>query len=109
MSCSENTLCRGRIELLIGEKMQPVTVVALFEPGNAFIKFDAGETPLYISQQKYGYIPLGVSHIGHATLNVTEPTPAALKDAPNSLYRRPVIRAPAAFIAMIDVDIRPSD
>jgi hypothetical protein len=54
MSCSENALCRGRIELLIGEKMQPVTVVALFEPGNAFIKFEACETPLFISQQKYG-------------------------------------------------------
>jgi hypothetical protein len=108
MSCSENTVCRGRIGLLIGGKMQPVTVVALLEPGNAFMKFEADEVPLFIGPQKYGHIPLGRSRVGHATLYVNEPTPKALEDA-RGLVQRPVMRAPAEFIATIDVDIRPGD
>jgi hypothetical protein len=97
------------MQLRIGETTDWVTVVALFAPGNVFIGFDADETPLFVGQQRYAYVPLGRSHVGHASLFVNEPTPRALEGALSPLVQRPVIRAPAGSVATIDIDIRPGN
>jgi hypothetical protein len=109
MNCPENSLCEGRIELLIDKRRQPVTVFAFFERGNAYIMFRTDRIVLFVGRQQYGAIPIGPSRVVHEELTITEPTPQALEDAQGALYRRPVVRAPARFIASVDIDIKPGN
>jgi hypothetical protein len=107
--CAEDVVCRGRIELMIDGRLLPMIAIALFEPGNAFIKFASKEIRLFVGVQPYVHIPLGWSRLAKATLIVNEPTALAVEDMGKSLYRRPVTRMPARWIADIDIDIRPGD
>jgi hypothetical protein len=106
--CSEGTLCRGRIELFIGGDMRPVAVTGGIARGEAFVMFEAANIPLVIQGQTYGHILMNRSRVGHAAFFAGLPTRAALQDF-GSLVRHPVERAPAAFVAKIDIDIRPSN
>ncbi|MBI3514559.1 MAG: hypothetical protein HY060_10920, partial [Proteobacteria bacterium] len=109
MDCAENALCEGQIELLIDDRRTPVTVVAFVEPGNALIKFRTERIVLFVGRQQYDFITMGPSRVARKTLTITEPTAQALEDAQGTLYRRPVVRGTARFIASVDIDIKPGN
>jgi hypothetical protein len=109
LHCSENAICQSKIDLVIEGKSAPVTVSALFVPGSAYIRFDAGDTPLFIGGQRYFHMPLGRTRRASASVPVNQPTPQALADRESRLVLRPVERAPAAYVAIVDLDVRPDD
>jgi hypothetical protein len=108
MTCSEDIVCRGQIELMMDGVFRPVTAVAKFMSGYAWIKFDSEWIPLSVGNRPYAIIPVGKSRVAGETLVLSQPTALALEDD-GILFHRPVLRTPFRSIAEVYVDIRPSD
>jgi len=108
MVCAENVRCEGRMDLLIDQRSQPVTVKAVIHGGGCIITFVRAAMPLFVGLEWYGYVPIGFPYHIRRTLVVTEPTVDELADAA-TLLQRPVIRTPVRALATLDVDIRSAD
>ena len=108
LTCPGETVCRGQIVLTIDGAPQPVTVVAMFMAGYAFIKFATERMTLGIWNREYVAIPYDESRLAQETVAVSERAAFALDDDEN-LFHRPVIRTPVRPIAEVHIDIRPAD
>ena len=109
MSCVENRLCQGEIQLPIYEKSQALMVEALFQKGTVHLKFTVEKTHIFIDSLPYISMPLGPSHVDRwtviRTLHLNEPPPSYLEDSRGGLLRQ-VLRV-GPFLATIDIDIQP--
>jgi len=110
ISCSDNAKepCYGHVELSVAGKTISIMMIALLTPGNAYLRFRAREKDLLVGSQAYVHVAIGRGPSETTRVVLAETSPVFRHDAPDSLYRRPVLRYPDMMLATVQIDVRPT-
>ena len=80
----------------------------MLTPGNAYFRFRDGESDLLAGSQAYVHVATGRIPSETTRVVLAETTAVSRDDAPDTVYRRPVLRYPGSALATVQIDIRPN-
>jgi hypothetical protein len=97
--------CEGQMELSVGGKSVPISVVTRLERGYADFRFLAGENILLANSDPYLHV--GIGRFGGGSRVGLAEEMQEFRDDVTPTYRRAVVRIPRDILAILRIDIRP--
>jgi hypothetical protein len=104
-TCAENAVCRVQFSVRIDEQVVGLTVVSIFSPGNAYVRFESGGKPIAIGSNGYAHIALGTSRVASTTIGIQHPADWTYDEALGSMFHWPVVRGTSPLLTAVHATI----
>jgi hypothetical protein len=98
------TGCRRHHRRIDGQAVG-LTVVSIFFPGNAYVRFESGGKPIPVGSNGYAHVALGADKAASTTIGLQHPTDWTYGDAPGSLFHWPVERGTSPLLTAVHIAI----
>ena len=104
-TCAENAVCRVQFPVRIYERVVGLTVVSIFSPGNAYVRFESGGKPIAVGSNGYAHIALGTNKVASTTIGLQHSADWTYDEAPGSMFHWPVERGTSPLLTAVHVII----